>query len=167
MNSAMMLTILPLASLTGYLAEEGIPVAPDMEYDAALALCDKISGASSSQAKFSAFMINATKGTVTSDQLTAVLTKAFPDKKVSARTGPHFASQSRTGKLKGCRYEMALAGRTSAKTKDQLTRANELIAAVRIATSMKAIRALINEYDNPTSETTPVAGDASSVPPTE
>jgi len=138
--------------LKKFIAAEGLSVSPDASREEIEAIAMKIANAKSSQAKAAAFLINITEGNITNDELTATLAAWFPNAKVGDRHGAHFASLSRSGKLKGCRFEVAKAGRTSSKIKNELADLRALIESVKDAKNIKDVREAINEFENPTAE---------------
>ena len=131
--------------VTAYLTAEGIPC-DGMEEAAAFALSQKISGAMSSQGKFAAWMIDIFQGNLTKEDLTDALIMAFPKAKIGPRHGAHYASYSRTGKLKGCRYAIPKAGRSVAVA-SELAKATALIEALRGTKKMDEVQALLAKYD--------------------
>lgn len=129
-----------------FLADEGFVVTDDTSAVDTMELALKVAQATS-QAKTAAFLINATKGAVTNDDITEVLKACFPDAKVSERHGAHFASLSRSGKLAGCNYEVAKGGRSSSNAKNELAALKSVFEQLRDAKNMKQVRSIVNEYD--------------------
>jgi predicted DNA-binding protein (UPF0251 family) len=73
-----------------------IPDVEDLEQRATLALrgCQV-----RSQSDAAAFLVNATNGTITSEQLTRFLSESFPTARIGKRHGPHYLCLCRTGKI--------------------------------------------------------------------
>jgi len=147
-----MRNIVTTAALRTYIAAEGLMISEDASDDQVLDTAMKIGNANSSQAKCAAWLINVTEGNVTSDDIETVLRERFPGAKIGGRHGAHFASLSRSGKLKGCRFEVAKAGRTSSGAKHELKRLRALVETIRDAKNIKNVRDAINAYDNPVAE---------------
>jgi len=132
------------------LDEQGIPCPNDLAE--ALNLSRRVANADASQSRFCAWLINLTQGNVTNDDLTEALSEAFPGAKVGRRHGAHFASLSRSGKLKGARYSVPKKAR--AKKDTEVNRLRRAVEAIRDARTIKEVRAIINELDNPTTDDT-------------
>lgn len=78
------------------LATRKVP-APAEKHDA-LILLIKSSGVRS-QEEYAGLAITLTKGTISGDDLTAVVKEGFPQSKAGKRHGPYYLSHARTGKL--------------------------------------------------------------------
>jgi len=125
--------------INAYLAENGLTTTEDKAPEIAI----RFSQATSSQAKMAAFLINVTKGDITTDQLGDALRLAFPNAKVGDRHGPHYASLSRTGKLKGCNHSVAKAGRTSSNAKTEIATLRAAIENIKDAKNIKEVAKII------------------------
>jgi len=134
-------------ALLSNLKTEGIEVSTETTTENLLNLSKKISNATTSQAKFASWLINVTQGNITNDQLTEALAEAFPTAKVGPRHGPHYASLSRSGKLKGCNYSVAKAGRSTSASKNELKELRALVESIRDAKNIKDVRAIMLAHD--------------------
>ena len=127
-------TLISLANARNFLKEAGIPTDDETTHATALTLCKRIAGATS-QAKYAAFLINATKGNIHPTDITNAL-----------REGPHYASLSRTGKLKGCDYSVPKQGRVVVKGPDtaaltaKVAELTAILDAIMECKNIKAVR---------------------------
>lgn len=135
-------TIITTELATKFLARKGLSLAEGADaVETALA----VSGALKSQSACAAFLINVREGAITPAELTEALAKAFPNDKVGDRHGAHYASLSRTGKLKGAEYAVAKSqgAGTRSDTTTELAKYKAAFAALESAKNMKEVREIV------------------------
>lgn len=118
-------TLVTIENLKSEIANFGFPAPNTDDKTELLGMAHRLA-AIRSQADMATFAINVTQGGLTADDLTQILREAFPTAKVGDRHGKHFASNSRTGKLKNCRFAVAKGVRTASRNAADKARIEEL-----------------------------------------